>query len=239
MAKALKQKSRIMSQFLDLLKTRTPKVGSVVVGTVIAKEPKRVFIDLGAIGTGLIYGTEYIAARDQIRNLSVGEQVSVKILSIANEEGFFEVSLKEAVKEEAWQTLKRYRDEKTILSLPVLEANRGGLIMELCGITGFLPVSQLSLEHYPRVEGGDKNKILSELSKLVGKSLRVRVIDVSPQDGKLIFSEREAGEEKLKEALSKYKVGDIVEGVITAVVNFGAFMKFGELPLEGLIHISE
>jgi len=235
----MKQKTHIMTQFAETMRLHAPKVESIAVGTVMTKEPKRLYVDLGPIGTGIIYGTEYIAARDQIKSLSMGNQVSVKILSLANEEGFFEVSLKEAVKEEAWQTLKAHKDERTILELPILDANRGGLIMDLAGITGFLPVSQLSLEHYPRVEGGEKNKILEELKKFVGTSLRVRVLDANAAEGKLIFSEKEAEEDGLKEILSKYKVGEVVEGKITAVVSFGAFMKFGDPPLEGLIHISE
>jgi len=239
MPKTTKQKSHLMARFLEAMKDSAPKVGDIVLGKVIAKEPKRIFLDLGQIGTGIVYGAEYIASREEIKKLSEGDEVSVKLLSLANEDGFFEVSLKEAGKEEAWQTLKKTKEERTILKLPVLEANRGGLILEANGITGFLPVSQLSLEHYPRVEGGEKNKILSELKKFVGRSLTVRILDANPREGKLIFSEKEAGEDSLKEILAQYKVDDIVEGTITAVVNFGAFLKFGEPPLEGLIHISE
>jgi small subunit ribosomal protein S1 len=111
--------------------------------------------------------------------------------------------------------------------------------MELRGIRGFLPVSQLSLENYPRVEGGEKEKILERLKALVGKELHVRILDISPKDEKLIFSEREAQEDAVRELVRKYAVGDEVEGEVTAVVNFGAFIKFGEPALEGLIHISE
>ncbi len=239
MPKALKQRSHLMNEFMEAMRKNAPKVGDIITGKVIAKEPRRVFIDLGPMGTGIIYGTEYISSREEIKNLPLGEEVSVKLLSLANEEGFLEVSLKEAGREEAWQVLKKFKEERTTLSLPVLEANRGGLIMEANGIAGFLPVSQLSLEHYPRVEGGEKNRILEELKKFVGQTLEVRIFDTSPREGKLIFSEKEAGEDELRETLSKYKVGDVVEGTITAVVNFGAFLRFGSPPLEGLIHISE
>jgi len=111
--------------------------------------------------------------------------------------------------------------------------------MELNGIRGFLPVSQLTLEHYPRVEGGEREKIFEKLSEFVGKELNVRILDVQPKEEKLIFSEKEAEENELRQRIEKYRVGDVVEGVVTAVVNFGAFVKFGAPPLEGLIHISE
>lgn len=239
MVKGTKGKPQSMMQFLDTLKRATPKVGDVVTGKIIAKEPRRVFVNLGAIGTGIIYGAEYIASREEIKNLPIGGEAHVKILSLTNEDGFFEVSLREAGKEEAWQNLKKYRDERTTLPLQVLDANRGGLILESEGITGFLPVSQLALGHYPRVEGGEKNKIYGELKKFVGQILNVRIIDAAPKEEKLIFSEKEAEEDALKALIAHYHVGDTVEGTITAVVNFGAFMRFGDPPLEGLVHISE
>jgi small subunit ribosomal protein S1 len=136
-----------------------------------------------------------------------------------------------------------------IISTKVLDANKGGLMVEINGITGFIPVSQLSSEHYPRVEDGDKNKILELLKKLVGKEISVRILDVDSETEKLIASERAASSEKEKEVISQLKVGDVIEGEVSGVVDFGAFVKF--LPpskagsdrdsdkLEGLVHISE
>lgn len=218
---------------------RAPKIGDVVSGVVIAKEPRRLFINLASIGTGVVYGTEYIRSRDKIKALNPGDTTSVKIVSLENEEGYLEVSLKEADRDETWNRIRTLKQERAILALPVIEVNRGGLIMELFGIRGFLPVSQLALEHYPRVEGGEREKILERLRAFVGKELRVRILDISPKDEKLIFSEREAKEDAIRALVEQYRVGDVVEGEVTAVVNFGAFMKFGEPPLEGLVHISE
>jgi small subunit ribosomal protein S1 len=226
-------------KFYDQWIKNVPKVGDVISGTVILKEPRRLFVDLGTFGTGVVYGTEYINSRDKIKVLNPGDRLNVKIVSLENEDGYIEVSLKDADRDETWNRIRTLKQERAILNLPVLEANRGGLIMELYGIRGFLPVSQLSLENYPRVEGGEKEKILERLKSFIGKELRVRILDISPKDGKLIFSEREAKEEDVKMLIEKYSVGDIVEGEVTAVVNFGAFVKFGSPPLEGLIHISE
>jgi ribosomal protein S1 len=111
--------------------------------------------------------------------------------------------------------------------------------MESSGVRGFLPVSQLSVEHYPRVEGGEKTKILEQLKHFIGQELTVRIIDFNPREEKLIFSEREANEEAIAEALKQHLPGEIIEGEITATASFGAFMKFGTPPLEGLVHISE
>jgi small subunit ribosomal protein S1 len=226
-------------KFLDTWAKNIPKSGDVVSGIVIAKVPRRLFVDLGPFGTGIVYGTEYSRSRDKIKTLNPGDQLNIKIVSLENEDGYIEISLKEADRDEIWNQIRGLRQERTIFNLPVLDANRGGLIMELRGIRGFLPVSQLSLENYPRVEGGEKEKILERLKALVGKELRVRILDISPKDEKLIFSEREAQEDAVRELIRKYAVGDEIEGEVTAVVNFGAFVKFGEPALEGLIHISE
>ena len=101
-----------------------------------------------------------------------------------------------------------------------------------------MPVSQLNPDHYPRVSGGDKNRILDKLRELVNKDLEVKVIDADEKEEKLIVSERAVWEDSQKAVLDSYKVGDTVEGEISALTSFGAFIKFGE-SLEGLIHISE
>jgi len=130
----------------------------------------------------------------------------------------------------------------------VAAANRGGLMISVREISGFLPVSQLSYDHYPRVEDGDKNKILQELNKFVNKELDVKIIDLDPGQQKLIVSERAIDEEKIQQAMAQYKLGDLVEGMISGVVDFGAFVRFSLPPseeqkkqevIEGLIHISE
>lgn len=214
------------------------RAGELAEGTVIAKKGSRMFVDLGPAGTGIVYGREFYAAQDILKDLGPGDTVSAKIIDPDNEEGYVELSLKEAGEEKRWLDLKRLMESGEVLELPVKEANRGGLIIELKGIQGFLPASQLSSSHYPRVEGGEKEKIYQELQKLAGETLRLKVIDVDPKETKLIFSEKESESKAMAEKLSKYKAGDIVEGEITGVLDFGAFLKFEE-GLEGLVHISE
>lgn len=216
-----------------------PKAGDLVEGTVLEKKGARLFVDLGPWGTGIVYGKEFTAAQDIIKNLDAGSAISGKIVEADNEEGYIELSLKEAGEERRWVDLKKMMREGEVLELPVLEANRGGLIMEVKGVKGFLPASHLSSKNYPRVDGGDKEKIFQELQKLVGQPLKVKILDLDPAEQKLIFTEKGQTSEDMQQAFAKYKIGDEVEGEITSVVDFGAFMKFDEAGLEGLIHISE
>ncbi|MFY9461973.1 MAG: S1 RNA-binding domain-containing protein, partial [Candidatus Sungiibacteriota bacterium] len=188
--------------------------------------------------TGIIYGREFYEAQNIIKGLKTDDAVTAKIVDLDNEEGFVELSLREAGRDKDWQEMKRLADSGETLAIKVADANRGGLIMDYKGVSGFLPASQLSSEHYPRVEGGDKKKIFDELKKLVGTELNVKIIDVNPDEEKLIFSEKSKAGAEIREALTKYKVGDTVEGEITGIVSFGAFVKFAE-GLEGLVHISE
>lgn len=221
------------------LSSALPKIGDIVDGLVLERKGPRIFVDLESFGNGVIYGREFYAAGETARALKAGDTVSVKITSLDNEEGYRELSLREAGEDRKWLELLRLMHEGALLDVPVQEANRGGVILELQGVKGFLPTSQLATAHYPRVEGGEKEKILQELQKLVGTVLKVKIIDVDSKENKLIFSERGQEEEAHRTALAKYKVGDAVEGEITGVVDFGAFMKFDETGLEGLIHISE
>ena len=216
-----------------------PRVGEIVEGVFLERQGNRIFIDLGPIGTGIIYGREYYAAQDIIKNLQPGDQVNSKVVETDNEEGYIELSLKDAGEEQRWIELKKLMQTGEIIELPALEANRGGLIIELRNVKGFLPASQLSSKNYPRVDGGDKEKIFQELQKLIGQKLKVRVLDVDPRENKLIFTEKDSNQEAAREIFSKFKVGDEIEGEITSVVDFGAFMRPEGTHMEGLIHISE
>lgn len=216
-----------------------PKEGDLIEGTVSAVGRARVYIELTPFGTGLIYGREFMNARDILRKVSVGDTIAAKVVDAGNEDGYIELSLKEARQALIWSDAEQAQKKQTIMHLPVKEANKGGLIIEWQGIQGFLPASQLGAEHYPRVEDGDKDKILSALNDLVGKLLSVVIITADQKEGKLIFSEKGPQEkEEKEEKVSKYSVGEILEGTVTGAVDFGVFVKLEE-GLEGLVHISE
>jgi len=215
-----------------------PSVGDIVEGPVIAIDKKGVFVDLKPYGTGIIYGREYIAARDIIRKVNIGDSIAAKVVDIENPEGYIELSLKEAKQALIWGEAEAAIKAKTVYDIPVLEANKGGLLMSWQGIQGFLPASQLKADHYPRVEDGDKDKILEELKKLVNEKLSVCIIAASPKEGKLIFSEKSPESRDKEKIVSKYNVGEEIEGTVTGAVDFGIFVKLEE-NLEGLVHISE
>jgi len=227
-----------MDFFLSAFNINPPIVGNLLEGKIIEQKGSSVYIDLGPCGTGIIYGREFISAREPLRQLKPNDLVVAKVIDTNNEAGYIELSLKDAGQEIIWREAKELERKKETLTLPVSDANKGGLILEWKGIQGFLPTSQLRLKHYPRVEGGDKEKILDELKKLVGENIIVTIIDSDSQEKKLIFSEKGTEAEEIKEIISKYKVGDIIECDITGIVDFGIFVKIEE-GLEGLIHISE
>lgn len=216
-----------------------PREGDLVEGRVSAIGRARVYIEIPPFGTGLIYGREFMNARDILRKVSVGDTIAAKVVTSGNEDGYIELSLKEARQALIWSDAEDAVKKQTIMHLPVREANKGGLILEWQGIQGFLPASQLSAEHYPRVEDGDKDKILSALNDLIGKSLSVIMITADQKEGKLIFSEKGPQEkEEKEEKVSRYTVGDVLPGTVTGAVDFGIFVKLEE-GLEGLVHISE
>ena len=231
------QQNSIMGKLVETMKN-PPIIGDLVEGPVIAIEKASVFVDLAPFGTGIIYGREFMTARDIIKKINIGDVIAAKIIDTAHPEGYFELSLKEARQALIWSEAETAIREKKSLELPVKEANKGGLLIEWQGIVGFLPASQLKAEHYPRVSDGDKDKILDELKKFVGTRMTLSIITADPKEGKLIFSEKGSEQKEKEKIVSKYEVGCDVEGVVTGVVDFGIFVKLEE-SLEGLIHISE
>ncbi|MEN9921419.1 MAG: hypothetical protein RLZZ517_397 [Candidatus Parcubacteria bacterium] len=216
-----------------------PQEGDVVEGPVISIDKNAIYIDLSPFGTGIIYGREFIIARDMIRKLHVADTVSAKVVDVKSKTGYIELSLKEAKQAMVWEEVEQAIKDKTPLELTVQDANKGGLLLSWQGLQGFLPASQLSAAHYPRVADGDKDRILEELRRLVGQKIVVTIIGATQDDGKLIFSEKNTGgeEAEVKKA-EKYEIGDVLSGTITGVVEFGVFVKI-EDNLEGLVHISE
>ena len=227
---------------MDHLVADTPaplQEGQIIDGVVSAIGRAKVYVDIMPHGTGIIYGREYMNARDILRKVSPGDSINAKVVDVENEDGYIELSLKEARQALIWAEAEEAQKRGTVLSLEVKDANKGGLIIEWQGIQGFLPASQLSAENYPRVSDGDKDKILTALNDLVGKHLSVVIITADQKEHKLIFSEKSLEEKEEKgEKLNKYEVGNVVTGEVTGAVDFGVFVKL-EPGLEGLVHISE
>jgi len=231
------EENLVLSSIVDR-SVNKPEVDSLIEGPVILVEKSSVYVDLAPFGTGIIYGREFINAKDVIKKISLGDIIKAKIVDVENEDGYIELSLKEAKQALAWNEAEKSIKTKTILDLEVKDANKGGLILEWQGIQGFLPASQLKAEHYPRVLDSDKDKILKELKKFIGQHISVMIISTLPKEGKLIFSEKDNNPEEKKEILSKYNVGDNLDCTVAGIVDFGVFLKLEE-GLEGLVHISE
>lgn len=215
-----------------------PKPGSILNGEIINISKTNVIIDLGFIGIGIVYPGEFYDNPDRMKTIKQGDKVSAVLIELENDDGYRELSLKAAQITTAWQDIKEKQRSGEIFLTQIININKGGLIVEVSGIQGFLPLSQLSPEHYPKVEGGDTTKIVQQLQKYKGQEFKVKILDYSEQENKLIVSEKAIQDEALKEELAKLKIGDIIKGKITEITNFGAFVKINDL-LDGLIHSSE
>ena len=238
-----------------------PSIGSIVEGKVVARDRSSLFIDLGNQGTGIIYGREFYEVKEAIKALNIGDTVHAKIVELENEDGYRELSLQDATKDINWQKLRELKDSGEIIKVKIAGVNKGGLLTNINNIPAFLPVSQLSPENYPRVVDADKAKILKELQKFIGKTLEVKVLDLLAEENKLILSEKAKTEQAIKQILGRYKKGDMVEGKITGIADFGVFIRFPlteetaqnpaeinaeergnvkkDETIEGFIHISE
>lgn len=216
---------------------KIPKVGDVVKGVIISLSKNEIRIDIEGYKTGVVRGRELFAEAVEYADLAVGQDVEATVIDLENEMGEVELSFRYAGQQKAWEVLRKFMESGELIDAKIIEANKGGLLASVHHVNGFLPVSQLSPDNYPRVSGGDKIKILEKLKSFVGTTMKVKVIDVNEREEKLIVSEKSVWEEAQKGVLDKYKLGDVVEGAITAIADFGVFVKFDNL--EGLVHISE
>lgn len=238
--------STMSAQFADI--PNPPKIGDDIEGKVIIMHKSRLFVDLSPFGTGVIFGKEFMIARDIIRKVNSGDLITAKVCGFDETDGYIELSLKEAKNALIWKEAEQAVIDKTVFDVAIQDANKGGLMVIWQGIHGFLPASQLKPEHYPKVEDGNKDRIQDELKKLIGQKISLSIITADSKEGKLIFSEKgidgasvtgaKGSNAKALEMSSKYTIGDDVDGVVTGTVDFGVFIKIND-ELEGLAHISE
>ena len=212
--------------------------GAVVEGTVISSSATRIWVDIGGVAVGVIPERELSVLSGELKP---GDTLMASVLVIEDERGNIVLSLRRADRERISNELQQRAKDGLPMQVKVSDANKGGLLIELGDFTGFLPVSQLASEHYPRVEGGNPDEIFGRLKDLVGQTLTCKVINFDQSQGKLIFSEKAAGDSIQEAKLLHIKEGDTLEGTITGIVDFGLFVKLGgeEDALEGLVHISE
>ena len=227
------KQSITMDDLLDEVQSKQLAPGEVVEATILSVAKHEIWLDLGVNGVGMVPRREIGYGQ----KLEVGEPVVASVVDPEIEDGQALLSLRRAAKDRGWDEVKELFEKGDTLEVTPYDANRGGLLVELEGVRGFLPVSQLSAEHYPRVGSSDKDEILQRLNSLTSQVLKVRILDADRKTNKLIFSEKEAVREDMQARFEKLKVGDEVKGVVTGVVDFGAFVNVEGI--EGLIHISE
>ena len=173
--------------------------GEVVTGQVLSVRKHEVLIDLGPRGVGFVPRREVGFSRQ----LNEGDEVTASVVDTELDNGYSLLSLRKAAKDRGWEEVQAKMDAAEIIEVTPYDANRGGMLVEYEGVRGFLPVSQLSAEHYPRVGSADKDEILARLNALVGQVLKVRILDCDRKANKLIFSEKEAIKDGLAERFEK------------------------------------
>ena len=231
-------KSNAFASLLEKEDIKIPQISDIVKGVVLSASKAEVRLDIDGILTGIVRGPELYDEAEEYANLKPGDEVEAMVVDEENENGELELSFRQVGQGKAWDKLNEAYKSKSTVIVRIIDANKGGLLARYYQINGFLPVSQLAPDNYPRVSGGDKSKILEKLKSFVGQDFEVNIITLDENDNKIIFSEKDVWNKKQKHVLDKYKVGMLVEGKITAVTNFGVFVSFGD-NMEGLIHISE
>ena len=227
-----------LNQLINEHLAHLPKIEDVVKGIILSISKQEIVLDIEGFTTGVIRGMEMKNIPIDINTLKIGDTLQAMVVDIDNEKGQMELSMKAALVENAWQFIKELEKDQTMVEVRIFGANKGGLLTSIHGMPAFLPVSQLIPEHYPRVEGGDKKKILKKLKTFVGVMLPVKVISFSADEQKVIISEKRAWEEMQKKKLAAYAPGGAVKAIIKTITNFGVFVEFDD-KLEGLVHVSE
>lgn len=225
-----------MSALLDELDFKMPEAGDIVDGIVVAKEPGYLLLSVGGVAVGIIAGKEIQDGFETAKKAEIGDTISAFVLDEENDEGMMVLSLRKASQMKNWDYFEKCLETGETIEVVAKSANKGGLICDANGVHAFLPVSQLSPQNYPRVDGANAQAIIEKLGEFIGKKFTVRVITFLRND-KIIVSEREAMSEIREKELKNLKIGSEVEGEINGVVKFGIFITFGNL--EGLIHTSE
>lgn len=213
-----------------------PKEGEVVNGTIVKIEKKNILVNVNNQFTWLVISKEIWNTVD-LNTLNSWDSVDVMVLGDSVERGLLILSLKRANQIKSLTNLSKYFNSEEVITVKPTEANKWGLLVDIDGLKWFIPVSQLTPIHYPRVEWADPAKILEHLESLIWKDFKVRVINVDEAWKKIIFSEKAAISENREKALGNLKVGDIVEWVVSWILTYWLFITFEGL--EWLVHVSE
>lgn len=214
-----------------------PQPWSDVTWTIISKNKSQVLVDVWWVTVWFIAWRELNDSFWTAKQLNVWEKIRVIVLEDENEDGSLVLSIRKAWQLNTWERFKEALRKRTIVTVVPSEANKWWLLVDIDWIKAFIPVSQLSPEHYPRVENSDSNKILIKLKKLIWVNLEVCVLNVDQSAGKMILSEKEARKWDYDKSLEWLAPWNVIQWRVTWVSKFGFFVTFNEL--EWLVHISE
>jgi len=211
--------------------------GDTVDGTIMQVDKDEVLVNIGAKAEGVIPSREMQSlAPEERADLKAGETLLVFVVQAEDKEGRAILSLDKARQEKSWRRLQQFYERGDVLEAKVTNYNKGGLLVNLDGVRGFVPASQVS-----GISRGPETQKQSDMAKMVGTMLPLKVIEINRSRNRLILSERQAvqevREERKGELLSALKEGDIRTGVVTSVCDFGAFVDIGGA--DGLVHLSE
>jgi ribosomal protein S1 len=212
-------------------------VGDLITGKVLFIAKNEVILDIENVGLGIVRGKE-IYNEEFISRIKLGEVMEAMVLDLDNELGMIELSFRAIGRDKIWNEIKQTYDNQATVEAKIRDANRGGFLVRVQGIDGFLPASLLSPTHAIKQVGIEDKSLLNQMKKYIGQTFKVKIISINPEADTLIVSEKLVSDEIAHAKLSKYHVGDIVDGTVVGAVDFGVFIRFDE-ELEGLVHISE
>jgi small subunit ribosomal protein S1 len=223
---------------------RSLKHGDVVEGNVVRIDKDEILVDIGAKSEGVVSNRELYGRNTESQpKLNIGDSVLVYVLQPESPEGHAVLSLRRAGLERKWRSMQEQLDAGAIIEAPVIDHNKGGLIVD-CGIRGFVPISQIV--DFPRRPQGEQprdaaQEIAEKLQPYVGRKLRLKILEVNRKANRLILSEKvalyEERREKRDELFSSLQVGQKVTGTVRSIAPFGVFIDLGGI--DGLVHKSE
>ena len=212
-------------------------IGDMIKGIVLYVAKNEVILDIPSIGLGLVRGKE-LYNEEYLSSIKIGDELESIVLDLDNERQMIELSFRAIGRDKIWSVIKSDYDTHMTVDAKIRDANRGGFLVRVQGVDGFLPASLLSPTHAIKQVGMEDKSLVNQMKKYVGQFFKVKIISINEDADSLIVSEKGVSDELAKLKLSQYKVGTIVEGTVVGAVDFGIFIRFDE-DLEGLVHISE
>ena len=227
------------------LQMKDLRPGDLVEGVVITVSHGEILIDVGAKSEGIVSGSELEDADNVHKTLKPGDKVMAKIVQAENAQGYTVLSLRKAEKDRRWKDAEEALSTGTAIEATIVEYNKGGLLCDCLGLRGFIPLSHLDRSHFAndiaRFAAGSETELKESLKVLAGKVLKVKVIELDTEKNRFVLSEKDAlssySEESKEKRLSEIEPGKTLEGIVTGIMPFGAFVDLGGV--EGLVHISE